>query len=447
MKNLLLVFLLFGGSFALAQNSRYDAPATSAPGAIVIVCNDPANGVRCTNLATTYDSAGNVCASNKQDTPAIAGSPCQLGVDTQGRVGFWAPSGTYNYTVCVASNCQGPFTVTLGGSGGTTSPGGSDTNLQYNNAGSFGGFADGTAHQLLHGGRTFGAVDLASADVTGLLAKANGGTGTATPALVAGTNITITGTWPNYTINASGSVATGFDSISSGTNTTAAMVCGTGCSVAASGSGSINANAFTGILPSANGGTANAFFTVSGPTTSAKTFTFPNASSTVLTSNALVTVAQGGTGTGSTLVGLMRGNASAMTAAELSGDATTSGSNAVTLIAKYKTWQECDGKGLGDGLNAIPAGTYLQTSCYNTTGATVTISGIKCFTDNNGSSTMAVTNGAGTALLTGAVTCTNSYAAGTQSATVTLASGDFLKFTYIADGTTKQFDIPILATF
>ncbi len=49
-------------------------------------------------------------------------------------------------------------------------------------------------------------------------------------------------------------------------------------------------------LPSAQGGTANAFFTVSGPATSAKTFTFPNASSTVLTDNAAVTVAQGGTG-------------------------------------------------------------------------------------------------------------------------------------------------------
>lgn len=39
-------------------------------------------------------------------------------------------------------------------------------------------------------------------------------------------------------------------------------------------------------------------------------------------------VASGGTGTASTLTGLMRGNASAMTAAELSGDCATSGSNA-----------------------------------------------------------------------------------------------------------------------
>lgn len=36
------------------------------------------------------------------------------------------------------------------------------------------------------------------------LPVANGGTGTTTPALVAGTNVTISGTWPNQTINAGG---------------------------------------------------------------------------------------------------------------------------------------------------------------------------------------------------------------------------------------------------
>jgi len=36
--------------------------------------------------------------------------------------------------------------------------------------------------------------------VTGQLPVANGGTGTATPSIVAGTNVTVTGTWPNQTI-------------------------------------------------------------------------------------------------------------------------------------------------------------------------------------------------------------------------------------------------------
>jgi hypothetical protein len=43
-----------------------------------------------------------------------------------------------------------------------------------------------------------------STGVTGVLPVANGGTGTPTPALVQGTNVTITGTWPNQTVNAAG---------------------------------------------------------------------------------------------------------------------------------------------------------------------------------------------------------------------------------------------------
>ena len=46
-----------------------------------------------------------------------------------------------------------------------------------------------------------------AANVTGIVAVANGGTGTATPSLVAGTNVTITGTFPNQTINSSGGAA------------------------------------------------------------------------------------------------------------------------------------------------------------------------------------------------------------------------------------------------
>lgn len=52
----------------------------------------------------------------------------------------------------------------------------------------------------------------------------------------------------------------------------------------------------TSILLGTNGGTSNGFFSVTGPTTALRTFTFPNASATVLTTNAAVTVPQGGTG-------------------------------------------------------------------------------------------------------------------------------------------------------
>lgn len=42
-----------------------------------------------------------------------------------------------------------------------------------------------------------------TAGVNGILPVVNGGSGTSTPSLVAGSNVTVTGTWPNQTINAS----------------------------------------------------------------------------------------------------------------------------------------------------------------------------------------------------------------------------------------------------
>lgn len=64
-----------------------------------------------------------------------------------------------------------------------------------------------------------------------------------------------------------------------------------------------------GILGAANGGTGNGFTAFTGPATSTKTFTLPNASSTILTTNAAVTVAQGGSGAGTfTANGALYGN-------------------------------------------------------------------------------------------------------------------------------------------
>lgn len=56
--------------------------------------------------------------------------------------------------------------------------------------------------------------------------------------------------------------------------------------------------ALTQVIASTYGGTGNGFTKFSGPGTSEKTFTLPNASATILTDNAVVTNAQGGTGTG-----------------------------------------------------------------------------------------------------------------------------------------------------
>lgn len=70
----------------------------------------------------------------------------------------------------------------------------------------------------------------------------------------------------------------------------------------------------SGILAGGNGGTNNAFMQFTGPASTIKSYTLPNSSSIILTSNDAVTIAQGGTGTQSTLTGLLLGSASAFTA-------------------------------------------------------------------------------------------------------------------------------------
>ena len=56
--------------------------------------------------------------------------------------------------------------------------------------------------------------------VTGVLPVANGGTGTTTPSLVQGANITISGTWPNQTIASTGGSSGTVTSVATGTGLT-----------------------------------------------------------------------------------------------------------------------------------------------------------------------------------------------------------------------------------
>lgn len=71
--------------------------------------------------------------------------------------------------------------------------------------------------------------------------------------------------------------------------------------------------ALTQVIASTFGGTGNGFAKFSGPTTSEKTFTLPDATCTILTSNAVVTYSQGGTGLSALGTGLqvLRTNAGA----------------------------------------------------------------------------------------------------------------------------------------
>jgi hypothetical protein len=107
-----------------------------------------------------------------------------------------------------------------------------------------------------------------------------------------------------------------------------------------------------------------------------------------------------------------------------------------TLPTQY-TKLRCE-TGLGDGLNAMAAGTYLQSFCFNDSGVTWTITGIKCYVDGGSSSTLNASGNTLGSLLTGAISCSTSFASGTQTANVLLTSGDYIKFTFVADGTAKQ---------
>ena len=97
----------------------------------------------------------------------------------------------------------------------------------------------------------------------GTLAVASGGTGTSTPSIVAGSNVTVTGTWPNQTINSAG---TGVTTFSAGT---------TGFTPSTATAGAV---VLAGTLAIANGGTGATSFASAGlPTLSGNnTFTGPN---------------------------------------------------------------------------------------------------------------------------------------------------------------------------
>jgi hypothetical protein len=121
----------------------------------------------------------------------------------------------------------------------------------------------------------------------------------------------------------------------------------------------------TGILPVANGGTNNAFFTVSGPASSAKTYTFPNSSATILTSASAVTVAQGGTGA-TTLTGVVKGNGtSAFTAGTVALGSEVSG----TLpVANGGTGITSFGSGVATWLGT-PSSANLAAAVTDETGS------------------------------------------------------------------------------
>ena len=177
----------------------------------------------------------------------------------------------------------------------------------------------------LTGVATCNAVSL-TLDVTGTLPVANGGlgltTGTSGGVLYfsgASTLASSAALTANALVLGGGA---GIAPVSLGSlGTTTTVLHGNAAGAPTFGGVSLTADV-TGILGSTNGGTGSAFFQVAGPATSIKTFTFPNASTTVLTTNAAVTAAQGGTGLASYTIGDLITATGATTLASLADTST-----------------------------------------------------------------------------------------------------------------------------
>jgi len=228
---------------------------------------------------------------------------------------------------------------------------------------------------------TSGTVTLA-----GTLAVANGGTGTATPSLVQGTNVTITGTWPNQTINSTAS-GTGdvvgpasstdnafarFDSTTGKLiqNSTGATLSDTGAAV------------FTGALDVLGNSTAGSnlklyedtdngtnFVSLKAPNTIAAdvTFTLPSADGTntqVLQTNGsgvLSFVAAGGASAATpTALGTVYGKTDAVSVTFLGYQAGNSATGVNNTAVGYQA-----GKGVTSGANSV----YIGSECGGAIGA------------------------------------------------------------------------------
>lgn len=197
-----------------------------------------------------------------------------------------------------------------------------------------GGVATGNA--LISGGvgvaPAWGKIGLTT-HVSGTLPVANGGTELSTTPtngqllIGNGTNYTLatlTGTANQVTVtNGAGSITLSLPAtINVNTSGSAATL---------TTSRNIYGNAFNGsaditaIIASTYGGTGNGFTKFSGPAAAEKTFTLPNASATILTDNAVVTAAQGGTGVSNTGT------------VTLGGNFTTSGAFTTTLTVTANT--------------------------------------------------------------------------------------------------------------
>ncbi|MES2765121.1 MAG: hypothetical protein V4642_04590 [Bacteroidota bacterium] len=349
----------------------------------------------------------------------------------------------------------------------------------------FSGTGTITANQYTGSGSTSTSVDLATAEVAGVLPIANGGTNsTATPtagAIPYGTGtayaFTAAGTAGQIlTSNGAGaptwaapSSAPTFDAILSGTNTTATMIVGSGASLSATGTGTITANQYTGsgststavdlataevagVLPIANGGTNSTATPTAGGvvygTGTAYGISAAGTTGQVLSSNGAgapafraltasdissgtLSVSQGGTGA-TTLTGILVGNGtSPMVGRTLTGTANQISIANADGTAGNPTFSITTNPILPG--NASSSGTFTAGTGLTVTagGATITAGGVNItaggLTVSSGTTTL-------TPLSTGIVHSSSSGVL--SSSAIALSSADVSGILPVANGGT-----------
>jgi hypothetical protein len=237
----------------------------------------------------------------------------------------------FNADNTVSSLDAASFRAAIGagsGAGSVTSVGGTGTV----NGITLSGTVTSTGNLTLGGALT--GVSLAT-QVTGLLPVVNGGTGTATPALIQGSGVTITGTWPNQTIAATGS---------GGTITSV-----TASAPLASSGGTAPNISFTGTLATANGGTG---------TTSTQ---FANLTTNV---TGVLPTANGGTGTTSTQFANLTTNVTGVLPTANGGTGNANGTVAKLATTNF-TIEESGGK-LVFKYGATVIGSMSSTGVFTT---------------------------------------------------------------------------------
>jgi len=101
-------------------NNMY--PVLAIPNAGVNICNVPANGVPCTNKATTYtdSTAGTTCSTSTQFTRPNS-NVCVANADSTGNWGGWFATGNYQYTITLPNGrSYGPYDLSVGTNGSST---------------------------------------------------------------------------------------------------------------------------------------------------------------------------------------------------------------------------------------------------------------------------------------------------------------------------------------